>query len=389
MPAPFEKRARAGLGIPFTILAIVVSFVLGGLTVYLRGNPSSSTETLGTSDSSSVLDKVVALGRIEPEEGVRSLGVAVPDRIAKIQVEEGAHVKQNDVLVVLDSLVMRDLETKLADIQRREAEKRRDAITASGEAQIEVEKTRQNHVEQVEPLEIEAQEGKIKFLKAQKANAEKDAQRYAAAGDTISEQDKEKQKLLLSQIRAELVAAECLLKKMNKAKELNRNLAETQLKAARADLERNRSAISLDLLDRQCEQARQRLKDARLLAPIDGKVLRVLAREGELVGGQPILQLANTSQMIVLAEVYETDIQRVRIGQEATVTSHVFKRDHPLKGKVIWKGSSIGKARVTDLDPRASVDNRVVEVKIKLDESERVADLIGHQVRVEILTGGS
>ncbi len=45
--------------------------------------------------------------------------------------------------------------------------------------------------------------------------------------------------------------------------------------------------------------------------------------------------------------------------------------------------------RVVDLDPRAAVDNRVVEVKIKLDHSERVANLIGHQVRVHIATSGT
>jgi hypothetical protein len=41
---------------------------------------------------------------------------------------------------------------------------------------------------------------------------------------------------------------------------------------------------------------------------------------------------------------------------------------------------------VIALDPRAAADNRVVDVKVELDQPERVADLIGHQVRVEIAT---
>jgi HlyD family secretion protein len=97
--------------------------------------------------------------------------------------------------------------------------------------------------------------------------------------------------------------------------------------------------------------------------------------------------MANTEQMVVLTEVYETDIQRVKIGQKAKISSPIFKREDALTGTVMWKASNIGKAQVVPLDPRAAVDNRIVEVKVALDQSERVADLIGHQVRVEIDSG--
>ncbi|HTU92720.1 MAG TPA: HlyD family efflux transporter periplasmic adaptor subunit, partial [Gemmataceae bacterium] len=125
-----------------------------------------------------------------------------------------------------------------------------------------------------------------------------------------------------------------------------------------------------------------------ILAPSNGKILRLLVHEGELVQAKPILQMANVDKMIVLTEVYETDIQRVRVGQDATITSHIFNDDeNSLTGKVVWIAGTVGKAEVIPLDPRAAVDNRVVDVKIELDQPRRVADLIGHQVRVTIHSG--
>jgi HlyD family secretion protein len=369
------------------ILAAGLGVAAGGYGVYHYNLQQETPGPPGTPETRIVLDKVVALGRIEPKDGILSLGVATPDRIARIKVSEGDEVQKDQLLAVLDSAVLRKLDLALARIQRDQAEKRLEAVKASGEAQIRVEAVRRDQVEQVEPIEIKSLESKIRFLQAQEENAQKDYQRYLGAGDTIAQQDKEKQRLLRNQIQAELIAAQCQLQKMNKSRPLNRSLADAQLEAARGELKRGETAISLDMLDKQIDQAEERLKETQLRAPSAGKILRILVREGELVHGQPLMQMANTHRMIAMTEVYETDIERVHLNDKATITSHIFTKDkNELTGRVVWKGSSIGKARVTALDPLANVDNRVVEVKVQLDQPERVADLIGHQVRVEIAT---
>ena len=390
MPAKTEKRGRTSFGLLLTLGALAVGFAAGGAAVYLYGKHTASADSGdGGEEPVGNLDKIVALGRIEPRDGVLSLGVPTPDRIARLNVSEGQHVKRGDLLAVLDSEVLRKRERKLAVIQRDQAEKRLRATTEAGQAQIRVEEARRDQMEQVEPVEVEAQDSKIKFLQAQEANAQKDYERYKAAGDTIAEQDREKQRLLLNQVHTELIAAQCQLRKILKSRDLNRTLAEAQLEAARAELRRGQSAISLELLAQQIAQADERIKETELSAPTDGTVLRILIRGGELVHGQPVLQLANTDKMIVQVEVYETDIPRVQVGQKATVTSHIFTDKDPLYGRVVWKGMSVGRARVVDLDPRAEVDKRVVEVKVELERPDRVADLIGHQVHVAIETGPS
>src|SRR5262249_12626690 len=129
MPAPSEKGGRAILWGPLVVVATAAGFALGGLSVfyylrYYNVEPPQDTSP----EPSEKITNVVALGRIEPKEGVRSLGVPVPDRIRKILAKEGKPVKQNEPLAILDSEVMRELERKLAVIQREQAEKRLSAI---------------------------------------------------------------------------------------------------------------------------------------------------------------------------------------------------------------------------------------------------------------------
>lgn len=388
MPAQTEKGSRAVLWIPLLLVASVLGFALGGFCVYfyVRGNDTPPPDR--TAESSTALGPVVALGRIEPRDGILSLGVPNPDRIREIEVEEDDLVVEGQTLAVLDSEAMRKLDIDIACIQRAQADKRRKAIEANGKAQIHVEEVRRDQIRQLEPIEMRALQSKIEFLKAQKENAEQNCKRYVAAGDTVADQDREKQELALRQVQTELTATECRKDKLHESTALNLKVANAQLEAARAELKQNLSAISLDLLDTQVQQARERLEETRILAPRDGKILRISVHEGELVHGQTILQMANIDNMIVLTEVYETDITRVKPGQKATVTSPLFpKGKNALTGEVIWVASTVGKAQVISLDPRAAVDNRVVEVKVELDQPRRVAKLIGHQVLVTIDTG--
>ena len=103
------------------------------------------------------------------------------------------------------------------------------------------------------------------------------------------------------------------------------------------------------------------------------------------------MQLGNTNQMEVVAEVYETDISRVRLGDKARITGRALPKDaqgksKELEGKVVFIGTMVGQNKVYDVDPRAEVDRRTVEVRIRLTDGAPAAKLINHQVTVEIDT---
>jgi HlyD family secretion protein len=86
--------------------------------------------------------------------------------------------------------------------------------------------------------------------------------------------------------------------------------------------------------------------------------------------------------MYVIAEVFESDVDRLRLGQKATITSEAFK--DALHGAVDSIGSQVAKQDIQPTDPVSFSDARVVEVKVRLDESEKASHLIHGKVTVVI-----
>jgi len=145
---------------------------------------------------------------------------------------------------------------------------------------------------------------------------------------------------------------------------------------------RDDAQLKVDVAKAEVASAQASLDLDTVRSPVAGKVVAVHARHGERVGPDGIAELAETGQMFGIAEVYETDIGRVKLGQHATLRSPAL--DPPLTGTVDRIGQKIGKLDVLDTDPVARTDARVVEVRIKLDDSARAASLSNLQVEVAI-----
>jgi len=106
----------------------------------------------------------------------------------------------------------------------------------------------------------------------------------------------------------------------------------------------------------------------------------VHTRDGERVGANGIVELGRTDSMLVIAEVYETDIGRVRIGQRVVATSPALSA--PLAGTVERIGLKVGKLEALATDPVGRTDARVIEVDVALDDSSIASGLTNLQVEV-------
>lgn len=129
-------------------------------------------------------------------------------------------------------------------------------------------------------------------------------------------------------------------------------------------------------------QAQADLALAEIIAPRNGQILKIHAHPGEKIDNLGILELGETRQMVAIAEVYESDIHRVKIGQSARITSAALEGE--LSGIVDRVGLQIQRQDVINADPSANIDSRVVEVRVRLDEtaSQKVAGLTNLQVLV-------
>lgn len=386
------------IGRKTTRLVLALSMLLGGSVlagVALEGwgmlRLSSSTSSLAPAASTpSTPSRVEALGRLEPEGGILNVGVGVPmgDRLSTILVQEGDEVRKGQELARLESYEDRRAEHALADSQLTEARDRLASITANGMSQIEEAKIRLRQIEEIEPLDIRAQTSKVELLRDQLSRARQNLDRLKGLKqNTVSRQELDQQELLHHQAQVELASAEALLEKTTKGHKLNLLSAQAQLKTLETSLARLQKEVPIPSLEKSVQVALERLKHTTVYAPTQGRILKVLAHPGEMVSSQPILRMADLSRMLALAEVYETDVGRLRSGQRATIRSPALSPSE-LSGKVIFVGRLIDRNYIFDLDPRADADRRVVTVKIQLDNSEPAAHFVNLQVTVSIAVDG-
>jgi HlyD family secretion protein len=177
------------------------------------------------------------------------------------------------------------------------------------------------------------------------------------------------------------------------------NIATTnqQIAAAQATLNKIAEIRPVDVKGAQAELARAQatarqsqaeLTEAYVRAPFAGEIIKVHTRAGESPSDKGIVEMGQTSQMVAVAEVYESDVRKLRVGQSATIKSESGAFTQTLKGTVKYIGLQIGKQNVLNTDPAADSDSRVVEVKVAIDptDSSAVKGLTNSKVAVTINT---
>ena len=118
----------------------------------------------------------------------------------------------------------------------------------------------------------------------------------------------------------------------------------------------------------QRAKAEVRLAYTEIRAPIDGIVSVRAARPGEVLSaGQPIVSLINLDDLWVRADVEETYIDRVRLGDRLTVR---LPSGVEREGTVFYRGVDSGFATQRDVS-RTKRDIKTFEVRLRVDNHDR------------------
>lgn len=313
------------------------------------------------------IQAVSALGRLEPKGEVIQLAANTPgSRIAELRVKLGDRVRTGQIIAVLDThdralaglqQAQRTVGIAQAKLAQVEAGAKRGEITAQ---QATIDRTEVQLRE-----EVAARDATIAKLEAEVKNAELEFQRYAflERQGAISTSLRDSKRLTLDVTRQQL----------SEAKANRRQAAETiakQVKEAEATLDRIAEVRPVDVQAAQAEvqsaiaavqQVQAELDLTVVRAPRDGQILKIHTWEGELVDSKNgIVSIGQTDVMYAVAEVYETDLPKVRIGQTATLTSvsgGTLKQT--LTGTVDEIGLEVAKKDVLNTDPAASIGARV------------------------------
>lgn len=279
-------------------------------------------------------DSVAAMGRLEPANGVLVLSAPLtPESIsgavvAEILVKSGADVEKGELLAVMETAKLSRAHLKEAQAELELAERRAKAQDAAAE-------------EVCVSADVAARESERRAELLQKGVAGEEEADMAAG-------------------RAESLAAACTSAKVAAhAAQAEILLAQAHVEVREAQLERS-----------------------MIYSPMAGRILAIHAWPGEMAALDGLLEIATVESMYAVAEVFETDIARVKVGQRAQISSDAL--DAVLTGTVETIHQKVAKMDTIGTDPAASKDARIIEVEIRLDNPAAAASLTYLQVDIVI-----
>lgn len=423
----FSKRGSRWISFLFAACS-ATSIILVYSLLHSRTRGQISSPILP--ESKVDLSTVAALGHLEPQGEVIHLS-APPGtegvRVDQLLVKQGEPVQAGQVIAILDTrkrllaalnksqkqviVAKARLEQVKAGAKEGEINAQKAKIEGSRaelRGQVAAQKATIERLEAELQGEKKAQEATIKRLKAQLQNAKTECDRYQMLyqNGAVTASQHDSKCLEDETIRERVNEAEVTLNRIvnsrgEQIQEANATLKRTvetvqeQLVSGQGTLDQIAEVRSVDVAVAQAEledalaavqQAQAQLETAYVRSPKVGQILKIHTWPGEIVSNKGIVELGRTNQMYAIAEVYETDISKVRLGQQAIITSAGFTGK--LQGTVDEVGLQIGKKDVLGTDPVADVDARVVEVKIRLNpaDSKLVAALTNLKVKLTIDT---
>ena len=342
--------------------------------------------------------QVVALGKLTPKGEVIKLSVANAEdsRVNQILVDEGDRVKKDQVIAILQGFEnsQRNLEEAEKEVELTQARLAQVQAGESKQAQLAAQQANISRLESQLRNETAERHAAIASAKAQLKQAQltydrnRSLQQQGAVSIQAFDQTKEGLDMAQATLNERLAqlgnTQQTLKQEITQERE---NLAQLQeirpvdLKVAELEVEKATIAVAKIKAD---------LEDTKVKVPISGQILRINTRVGEQVNTEEgIVELGRTDEMYAIAEVYETDIGKVKIGQPATVSSEYGGFTGKLKGTVEHLGLQVGTKELSatsEEDPTQDENSRIVEVKIRLNpvDSQKVSSLTNMQVRVEI-----
>lgn len=384
---PLFKLNRYGIAL--TGVALVAA-IAGGL--YLNRQAQISQQLSQNAATPLIVTTVTALGRLEPQGEIVKLAAATStqeNRISKLLVKEGDRVKAGQVIAILASRdrlqaalnqAQRDVQVVQARLAQVEAGAKTGAV---GAQQAEITRLGAN-----QSAAIASQRANVERLAAEVQNAQIEAQRYQSLSNqgAISNSQRDSKQLVLATAQRSLQQAESELTRLETTMrpELDRAIATLDQISEVRPVDVDVLVAELDRAIASVQQAEANLEQTYVRAPQDGVVMDIHTRAGEVISSNGIVEIGQIDRMYAIAEVYQSDIQKIRIGQSVLCNSEAIPEK--LKGTVERIDRKVRRQSVINTDPSKNIDDRVIEVHIKLDRasSQIAANFTNLQVQVEI-----
>jgi len=286
----------------------------------------------------------------------------IAGRITQLLVKEGDTVKANQLLAVLDP----------GELQQEQAFYTASAEGASSQVQESTaalrfqERQVGDQIRQAE-ANLAAAESQRSAAQAELDNAKLSFERaeQMLKQGVVSQEQLDQARTAYQVAQSKIASLEKQIDAQRAAVALARTNAD-QVAIRRSQLQGNQKQQAAAAAQRA--KAGVRLAYAELHSPIDGIVDVVAARLGEVVTpGQPVVTVINPDDLWVRADVEETYIDRVRIGDRITVR---LPSGEEREGTVFYRWVEAAFATQRDVS-RTKRDIKTFEIRIRVDNSDR------------------
>jgi len=301
---------------------------------------------------------------------ISSISPRVPGTVMRVLVEDNQSVHPGDLLVELDTA---DLEVAVA--QARASVAQAEAAVAAEQPTVSITATSNRTAVQVAEDEVanaqadlEAAQRDLEQAEANDRFAQQQRQRAAQllASQTIPQAEFDQRVAAAEVTRATVAAArKHVEQRVAKLQTAQARLVEARANAPRQLVSREAGLsvrqANLELARAQLRQAQLNLGYAKVQAPVAGIVGRRSVNVGDRVQpGQQLMSLTQNGALWVTANFRETQIERMRAGQPASV--HVDAVDRDYDGSVESFAGATG-SRFSLLPPENASGNYVKVVQ--------------------------
>jgi len=316
---------------PFAVAWLALAIVAGASSAAVAQNKADAGER----------QPLIVRGYTDVPNATVRVGTNNGDIITELRVQDGQTVKAGDVVAVLRNYENLGRSLKISEARRELARQKLESLRNGPRTK-----------------ELAGQEQAVRLVELSTKRTLIEIERTATLPE-IKQIDRETAQAKVEQEQRKLATM--------------RSALETDIQTAAAEL-----AIA----DAEVEQLRSNRENSLIRSPINGVVLQLYARQGEVVSGQGVAKIVDLSQLRVLADVDEVQLDRVQVGGRADI--RLRGRDEPYKGRVARVVPSVNRLRRADPEGATPMDARVVQVEVEFVETDRIPQVIGREVRVTL-----
>jgi HlyD family secretion protein len=392
--ATVEKSGASRRRLKFALmsLAALSTLLLAGATYRSASDasPKAATPEAPHSRTTTPYARFIgAPGLVEASSGLLNLSFELPGKLKVVLVDEGQSVKAGQLIAELENA---DLEAKLqgacAELNMAETAQKileQDIVAEIARSTQEVERLKAEAAKMdagPRAEEIARAQAEVHIAEADAKRMSEEAERFAdeqglkSGAWTVADRDSRRHQADAARGKLDLAAAQLQELKSGYRAE-DRATAKAVLASAAADLTRLEATreMRLDVAKNRVLQARSQaniseaeLRKSKLFSPINGRVVWKFMRTGESIDAlrrQPIVAVADCSQLRVRAYIDEADFPRIMPGQNVKIRAEAYD-DQLFDGMVERVGASAGEKPFSTGEAKERNDVKVIETIVKL-----------------------